>query len=160
MTQNQQGWKEQQPEIVRILERQNAIIDGLKADLDKLAKLWEFQSGVKCDPNCKLDETLFPGVNEALDKLTIIKDGEKFTETEYDILWDYFFFHFAKNNEDEAGAERWIDDLTKEEGLAIIGKESAKDVKELMAEQQRYEDQQELINDEIENQGFKYGEEK
>ena len=40
---------------------------------------------------------------------------EEITDDEADILQDYYFEHYAIHNEDEAGCDRWMSDLDREE---------------------------------------------
>jgi len=51
-----QGWKEQQPEIIRIIEQQNEIIEGIISDLNKLKNLYySFSAGSVWPPKSDLE---------------------------------------------------------------------------------------------------------
>jgi len=56
MKQGQQGWKEQESEIVRILERQNEILESVKNDLNRLIDIWQMKLEIAKDDNCQEEE--------------------------------------------------------------------------------------------------------
>ena len=62
---------------------------------------------------------------EQMEKAQAIDDELKeknLDDSDWDIIQDYYFAEYASHNEDFAGAERWMEELSYDECLTILKK--------------------------------------
>ena len=67
----------------------------------------------------KICDFIYDGYKDMLGKkVDNMKDD--LTDEEMDLLSEYYFGNYAKNNHDEIGCDYWMSNLTEEEARAIL----------------------------------------